>query len=78
MSFRNFILTQVALRAIFIGNYAIIYETAVSINDEGAITFRITYENGKTVDSSPIYFSRGTKVIVTILGNEVKLRYDFE
>lgn len=49
-----------------------------SVDDEAAMVFRIFYAKGKVIESKPIYFSSGTKVIATISNEGIEVRYDFE
>lgn len=49
-----------------------------SLDAEAAMKFRVRYPGGREVESEPIYFSSGLKVIATITDNGVKVRYDHE
>ena len=49
-----------------------------SVNDEAAMTFTVLYNGGRKVETAPLYFSRGFKVIVTISADGVETRYDHE
>lgn len=49
-----------------------------SLDDEAAMTFRVRYADGSEIESEPIYFTSGVKVIATISEHGVAVRYDFE
>lgn len=49
-----------------------------SINDEGAVKFRVRYADGRERESEPVYFSSGITLIVTISEHSVKVRYASE
>ena len=49
-----------------------------SLSNEAAMTFRVSYSGGREIESEPIYFTRGTKVIATITIDAVKVIYDHE
>ena len=61
-----------------IGNIGPMSTYAFSVNAEAAMKFRVSYPGGGEVESEPIYFTSGTKVIATITSNSVRLRYDHE
>jgi len=47
-----------------------------SVNDEAAMKFKVHYTSGKMVESDPVYFSSGIKVIATISSEGIQVRYD--
>lgn len=49
-----------------------------SVDDEAAMTFKVRYTSGKEVESEPLYFTRGIKVIATISSAGIEVRYDHE
>jgi len=49
-----------------------------SVNDEAAINFKVRYTSGREVETEPVYFTCGIKVIATISSDGVKVRYDHE
>ena len=49
-----------------------------SVDDEAAMTFVVRFSSGKEIESEPLYFTRGTKIIATITGDGIAVRYDFE
>lgn len=49
-----------------------------AVNDEAALVFRVSYAQGRVIESEPIYFSSRTKVIATISNEGIEVRYDFE
>ena len=49
-----------------------------TVNDEAAMTFNISYVDGRQAVSDPIYFSNGLKVIATIEDDSVAVRYDHD
>ena len=49
-----------------------------SLDDEAAITFKVRYSSGREVESEPMYFTSGSKVVATISRNGIEMRYDFE
>jgi hypothetical protein len=61
-----------------IGNIAPMSVYAFSVDAEAAMKFRVSYPGGGEVESEPIYFTSGTKVIATITSNAVRVRYDHE
>lgn len=61
-----------------IGNIAPMSSYEFSVDDEAAMIFRVHYASGKEVESEPMYFTSGTKVIATISGDSMVVRYDFE
>ena len=46
------------------------------VNDEAAMKFKIRYASGREIESEPVYFTSGTKVIATISNNSIEVRYD--
>jgi hypothetical protein len=48
------------------------------LDDEGAMTFRVRYADGREAENEPIYFTSGTKVIAMISDSGVDVRYDFD
>jgi len=50
----------------------------IYINSEAAARFEVTFSDSKVIKSDEIYFTGGTKVIVGIYNNEVKLSYNFQ
>jgi hypothetical protein len=48
------------------------------VGDEAAMTFTVRYPNGKEVESEPLYFTRGIKVIATITDDGIDARYEHE
>lgn len=61
-----------------LGNIQPESSSTFSLDDEAAITFTVTYGDGKVVESKPLYFTSGIKVIANITGEGVEVRYDFE
>lgn len=49
-----------------------------SVNDEAAMKFKVRYASGKEVETEPLYFTSGIKVIATISSDGVEVRYDHE
>jgi len=49
-----------------------------SVDDESAIIFHVSYLGGANVESEPIYFTSGIRIIVMITDNAVDVRYDHE
>ena len=49
-----------------------------SVDDEAAMTFRVRFSSGREIESEPLYFTRGTKVIATISRDGMEVRYDFD
>lgn len=49
-----------------------------SIDDEAAMTFKVRYASGKEIESDPLYFTSGAKVIATISSDGIAVQYDFE
>lgn len=49
-----------------------------SVNDEAAMKFKVRYASGKEVESEPVYFTSGIKIIGTISNDGIDVRYDFE
>lgn len=49
-----------------------------SVNDEAAMKFRVRYASGREVESEPLYFTSGIKVIATISSDGIEIRYDHE
>ena len=47
-----------------------------NVSDEAAMTFRVTYPDGRILESNPIYFSNGLTVVATITEDAVKVDYD--
>ena len=47
-----------------------------NVNDEAAMTFRVTYPDGRVLESNPIYFTNGLTVKATISGDKVEVDYD--
>ena len=61
-----------------IGNIGAMSSFEFSLDAEAAIQFRVSYPDGATAESKPIYFTRGTKVIATITSDGVTVGYDHE
>lgn len=61
-----------------IGNIGAMSSFEFSLDAEAAIRFRVSYPDGATAESKPIYFTRGTKVIATITSDGVTVGYDHE
>ncbi len=49
-----------------------------AVNDEAAMVFRVSYAKGMVIESEPIYFSSGMRVIATISNSAIDVRSDFE
>lgn len=49
-----------------------------SVNDEAAMKFKVRYASGKEIDTEPMYFTSGIKVIVIISSDGIDVRYDHE
>ena len=49
-----------------------------TLDDEAAITFRVRYASGREVETDPLYFTSGIKVIATISDDGIEVRYDHE
>ncbi|HPE80476.1 MAG TPA: hypothetical protein PKZ35_10755 [Gammaproteobacteria bacterium] len=49
-----------------------------SVDDEAAMTFKVRFASGREIESEPLYFTRGTKVIATISRDGMEVRYDFD
>jgi hypothetical protein len=49
-----------------------------TVDDEAAMRFKVRYASGKEVETEPLYFTSGTKVIATISSDGVAVRYDHE
>jgi hypothetical protein len=49
-----------------------------SVEDEAAMQFRVRYASGRVVETEPLYFTSGIKVIATISSDGVIVRYDHE
>ena len=49
-----------------------------SVDDEAAIMFKVRYGGGKEIETEPLYFTSGIKVIAEITRDGVKVRYNHE
>jgi hypothetical protein len=49
-----------------------------SVNDEAAMKFKVRYSSGREVETEPLYFTSGIKVIATISSDGVEVRYDHD
>lgn len=51
---------------------------AFSVDDEAAVTFKVSYVSGKKYESEPLYFTSGIKVIAQITNDGVEVGYDHD
>ncbi|MEH6470902.1 MAG: hypothetical protein V7752_06580 [Halopseudomonas sp.] len=49
-----------------------------SVNGEDVMRFRVRYASGKELETDPLYFSSGIKVIAIITSDGIEVRYDNE
>lgn len=49
-----------------------------SVSDEGAMKFTVRYPDEREIETRPLYFTRGIKVLVTVSDDRVDLQYDDE
>jgi len=59
-----------------IGNIDPMSSIKFSVDDEAAMTFRVHYISGTEIETEPLYFTSGIKVIVTISQDDIEVRYD--
>jgi hypothetical protein len=49
-----------------------------TVDDEAAIRFRVRYAGGREIESEPLYFTKGIRVIAEVSDAGVAVRYDHE
>lgn len=49
-----------------------------SVDDEAAMVFKVRYPDGNEIETEPLYFSSGLKVLAEITSDGVSVRYDHE
>lgn len=49
----------------------------ITVRGEASMVFAVRYDDGREIESKPVYFTSGTTINVSISENSIDVKYDF-